>query len=381
MGQCFIVVALLFLFSCGNGQRHLSDNEPGDTVRLRYATLLTIVRYDGYTKVDVADPWHKGKLLHTYILTRRAVSSSHLPEGTEVRVPLQRAAVFTGPHCKLMEYLGASDRIAGVTDRQYIVIPEIQRKLRSGEIEDFGSSLSPEVEKIVDAHCDAFLVSPFENTGSYGRLGKTGIPIIEAADYMEPSPLARAEWMKFFGLLFGREQQADSLFEVVERNYLELKRQAAALPLGKNVLTERKTGATWYTPGGQSTIATIIRDAHGGYAFASDNHSGSLPLSAEQIIDKAGNCDVWAFKVDGRRMLNREDLLNEYFGYQQLKAFQQGEIYECLSSQVPFFEETAFRPDYLLREMMLLLHPGKMKGQLRYYTKLDERVKTTVYGN
>lgn len=374
MGQCLIAGALLFLFSCGNRQRHQTYSGAGDTLRLRYSTLLTIVRYDDYTKVDVADPWHKGELLHTYILTRNA-TAAHLPEGTVVKVPLQRAAVFTGPHCKLLEYLGASDKIAGVTDRQYIVIPEIQQRLKAGKIEDFGSSLSPEVEKIVDAHCDALIVSPFENTDSYGRLSKTNIPIIEAADYMEPSPLARAEWMKFFGLLFGRSQQADSLFEAVEQNYLKLKQQAAALPLGKSVLTERKTGATWYTPGGRSTIATIIRDAHGGYAFASDNHTGSLPLSAEQIIDKAGDCDVWAFKVDGQKLLSREDLLSEYFGYRQLKAFREGEIYECLSSQVPFFEESAFHPDYLLREMMLLLHPGKINGTLRYYTKLNEKGK------
>jgi iron complex transport system substrate-binding protein len=117
-------------------------------------------------------------------------------------------------------------------------------------------------------------------------------------------------------------------------------------------------------------LATIIRDAHGRYAFSDDKHSGSLALSFEQIIDKAGDTDVWAFKVSGDRLMSKDDLLEEFHGYSALKAFRSGDIYECLSSKVPYFEEVSFRPDYLLREMIQLLHPGVDLGGLRYYQKL-----------
>ena len=83
--------------------------------------------------------------------------------------------------------------------------------------------MSPDIEKIIDLNADAVLLSPFENSGGYGRIESIGIPIIECADYMETSPLGRAEWMKFYGLLTGKEEETDSLFRKIEQQYLTLK--------------------------------------------------------------------------------------------------------------------------------------------------------------
>ena len=273
-----------------------------------------------------------------------------------------------------MEYLGVADKIVGVCDAQYILIPDIQRRLRlaegvSGKIADCGSSMSPDIERIVALKPDAILLSPYEGQ-NLGRIGKLGIPVILAADYMEMSSLGRAEWMRYFARLFDCAQRGDSLFNVVDANYQSLKAYAAKLPKGKSVLTERKTGAVWYTPGGESTIGVTIRDAHGGYAFAKDKHSGSLPLSFEQILAKAGQSDVWAFKFNGVRLMSKSDLLREFQGYSGLKAFRTGNIYECNCSVRPYFEEVSWRPDYLLREMIILLHPQAKLGKLRYYQKL-----------
>jgi iron complex transport system substrate-binding protein len=115
----------------------------------------------------------------------------------------------------------------------------------------------------------------------------------------------------------------------------------------------------------------MIADAHGRYAFSKDKHSGSLSLSFEQVLAKAGNSDVWAFKYDAPSPMTKSQLLAEYPGYRALKAFQTGEIYECNSSKVPFFEQTPFRPDFLLRDLIQILHPGTNWGGLRYYKKLN----------
>ena len=72
------------------------------------------------------------------------------------------------------------------------------------------------LSEIIDLNADAILLSPFENNGGYGRLEQIGVPIIECADYMERSALGRAEWMKFYGILFGREHETDSLFAVIK---------------------------------------------------------------------------------------------------------------------------------------------------------------------
>ncbi len=346
--------ALALLCSCG-GRVASSVREGGDTIPMKYATLLTMVRYSDHTHVSIKDPWQQGRILHEYDLYK----------------PFRRAVVFTSPHCQLLCYLRAEENIKGVCDLRYILVPEIRKRAREGRVVDCGNGLSPMTEKIVDAKADALIVSPFENSGGYGKLERLGIPIIEAADYMETSALGRAEWMKFYGLLFGRERQADSLFRVVDSTYRAFQAYAARLPKGRSILTERKTGGVWYTPGGRSSVGQLIRDAHGGYAFASDDHAGSLALPFEQVLYKAGDTDVWAFKYNGVRPLSKADLLEEFHGYSGLKAFREGEIYECNTAVVPYFETVSFRPDFLLREFIQLLHPEADLGGLKYYRKLE----------
>lgn len=335
--------------------------EAGDTIPLKYATLLTMVRYADRVEVSIANPWHKGQVLQHY----------------SVREPFRRAAVFTAAHCQLLYDLHAAEALKAVCDLNYIYNKDIHRRadrqwmLDSGAlvIADLGSGMAPDMEQIMAIQPDVMLISPFENSGGFGKLAKLGIPIIQTADYMENSALARAEWMKLYGILFGREREADSLFHVVDSTYQSLHRMAIKQPRGRSILTERKTGSVWYCPGGRSTVGQLLADANGSYAFADDEHGGSLPLSFEEVLAKAGQTEVWAFKFTGSTPLSKADLLAEFHGYAGLKAFQTGTIYECSTTETPFFEETPFRPDYLLREYIQLLHPQLRLG-LRYFKKL-----------
>lgn len=178
--------------------------------------------------------------------------------------------------------------------------------------------------------------------------------------------------MRFYGRLTGKAREADSLFLRVDSIYQGLRAQARRLPKGRSLLTERKTGSVWYCPGGQSTIGQLLADAHAGYPFAHDTHAGSLPLSPEQVLEQADSIDVWAFKVNDNDPLSRRWLLEEYAGYASLKAFQQGEVYACPVNSTLFFEEQAFHPEHLLRDFILLSHPGALPGKLRYFRRLHE---------
>ena len=237
----YIFAMLLALVSCKGGiTSAVSDG--GDTIKLNYATGLTMVKYDDFTEVKVADPWHSGKTLHTYLLVPSTEDvPDDLPQGTVVRTPMKSVVVFSTVHCNLLMSLKAQGVIKGVCDLQYIGIPSIQARYRAGRIADCGNSMSPNVERIVDTDPSAILVSPYENGTGYGRLEETGIPVIECADYMENTALGRAEWMRFFGILTGHEHEADSLFSVVEKNYLHLKAVAQRTKLAHRCLLTRNT--------------------------------------------------------------------------------------------------------------------------------------------
>lgn len=394
--MAILMISSLGLLSCQGGKTAAGMEEGGDTLQMKYAQLLTIVSHDeqGYTEVKVHNPWKEGTELHRYILvpkgkegdaTMAKLAGQAHGEGKAaatlgvktdtVRTPLESNLVFTAPHCQLLTELGCQNAITGVCDKDYINIPDIKSRAQADAkvahpIMDCGSSMQPDIERIIALHPEALLISPFENNGGYGKLDKLRIPIIETADYMETSPLGRAEWIKLYGLLLG-SSKADSLFSAIEKEYLQLKAEAAKLPLGLSILTERKTGNVWYVPGGKSTMGILLRDAHAKYIFADDQHSGSLSMSPEQIIAKGNQVDVWAFKYFGGNALTRQDLLAEYQGYQALKAFQTGTVYETDTSCEPYFELTSFHPEILLREFIILSHPeaGDKFGKLRFYKK------------
>lgn len=394
--------AALLMAACQGGKTAAADAEAGDTLEMKYAKLLTIVKHgDGeeasdeaesidyqYAEAIIANPWKAGTILHRYILipkgkegdktvamlARRRSTGARCTTDT-VRTPLESNLVFTAPHCQLLTELGCQNAITGVCDKDYINIPDIKSRAQADAkvahpIMDCGSSMQPDIECIIALHPEALLISPFENSGGYGKLDKLRIPVIETADYMETSPLGRAEWIKLYGLLLG-SSKADSLFSAIEKEYLQLKAEAAKLPLGLSILTERKTGNVWYVPGGKSTMGILLRDAHARYIFADDTHSGSLSMSPEQIIAKGNQVDVWAFKYFGGNALTKQDLLAEYQGYQALKAFQTGTVYETDTSCEPYFELTSFHPEILLREFIILSHPeaGDKFGKLRFYKK------------
>ena len=450
MKKLYIVLcgatAALLMAACQGGKTAAAYAEAGDTLEMKYAKLLTIVKHgDGeeasdkaegidyqYAEAIIANPWKAGTMLHRYIL---------IPKGEEgdktvamlalqrtsgmgcttdtVRTPVKRSAVFIAPHCQLMYELGCQQAIRGVCDLNYINIPDVKKRAASAgnasagnassenassgnasaqnSIVDCGSSMAPDIERIIALKPEAILVSPFENSGGYGKLDKLHIPLIEAADYMESSPLGRAEWMKFYGMLFGKDKnisttaaveasmtaagkaseatlpascelRADSLFAQIEKEYLNLKAEAGKLPKGLSILTERKTGNVWYVPGGQSTIGILLKDANARYIFSDDKHSGSLPMSPEQILAKGSQVDVWAFKYFGGAPLSQVQLLQEYDGYKALAAFNRGNIYQVDTSTVPYFELTSFHPELLLREFIILAH-GERFGKLRFYKK------------
>ena len=373
----FLTTIVVLLTACRGGQTS-SVQAVGDTLAFKYATQLTVVRYDGYTVVTLKNPWKEGMTLHQYLLvpTSAAADSSlftlhsSLPNATVIRTPLSRSMIFSTVHCAMLMDFGKQDCIAGVADLKYIKIPWIQQQVQQGKITDVGDGLSPVVEKIIDQRPDALFLSKLEDID---------IPIVECAEYMESSPLGRAEWLRFYGMLFGCEQKADSLFDTIDKNYNHLKTLATHPPTpntqhpSPTVLLDNVTGSVWYVPGGKSTIGQMIQDAGGNYPWAADEHSGSVSLPFENVLEKAGETDVWLFRYSSDHDITYDELRSEHHGYNQFKAFRDKNVYGCNVELSPFYEETPFRPDFLLSDFIRILHPEATNlPPLRYYKKLDD---------
>lgn len=324
---------------------------------LQYASLLRIERADSFIVCDVENAWRRGDLLHRYVLVPKAQPlPTRLPEGTLLRTPLERAVVFTSVHSALLFDLGAASKIAGLCDCDYLVRPDLRAAVDSGKMLNMGAALQPNTEQIVLSRADALLVSPFQNAG-YGAIERLGVPLVECADYMETSPLGRAEWMRFYGLLFGCEERADSLFKAIETDYNALSLKAKAAAQQPRVLADVAQGGTWLVPAGESTMGRLFSDAGADYCFGDIRKSGSASLSFERVFETASDADFWFIRHGAPIDLTYEQLARERAVYRQFRPWKEGRIYYCNVSRTPFFENAPFRPDLLLRDVVSVLHP------------------------
>ncbi len=375
-----ICLLLVIVFRGSNFGRQSSVMENAtDSVTLKYAKNLEIKEYPRYTVVRMRDPWDTKKTLKTYVLVDQSGSNPYTPSQEElasigenallVKVPLNRAILATSCHAYLVDAMNALHSVAGVCDAQYMKIPRLTALMQKRSIKDLGNSMSPDIERIIDTHPDALFLSPFQNS-NHGELEKLNIPIIECADYMEVSPLARAEWMKFYGLLFGRSGKAESLFDSIETNYQRLK-MSVAKETPKSVFVDKLYGNIWYQPNGQSTVGTLLKDAGGDFLFSYLEGTGSTGLTVETVFEKAQNADFWFIKYGQNSDLTYNELKQEHPLYARFKAFKNRSVWGTNVDKADILQESPFHPDYYLEDCIRILHPGVLpKGEMHYFKSL-----------
>ena len=359
---------LCLLVSCrGNVAEHQAVTT--DSV-ITQAQLLGLERHEGYTVATIRDPWKQGGVLHRYVLVPADKPlPADMPEGTVVRTPLRSALVYSSVHTSIMKEMGMFASVKGVCDAQFFTDPEVLEAVKNGALADCGSSMAPTIERVIDMQPDGILLSPYQDA-TYGQITTLDIPIIECADYMETTPLGRAEWVKFYGELLGQREKADSLYAAVERAYNDLKNDVASE--GKNtsikVLTENVIQGVWNVPGGNSYMARIIIDAGGLYPWAENTSTGSLNLDFNQVLAEAQDAGIWLIK--SFNIHTYADLKGSYSLNDQFRAFQEHRVYVCDTNQTRFFERFPFHPDVLLREYYNLFN-GQL-DQLQFFKPLAQ---------
>lgn len=341
---------------------------------LRYAELLRLSDTLGCTFVEIADPWHEGRTMQRYCLVPQ---DADVPEEASgyviVRTPLRRIASGTALHAALLQELGAEDALAGLFDAEYAVGSALKQLIQTGRLKPAGNSMKPDAELLHALHPDALLLSPFENAG-HGSLTTLGVPIIECADYMETSPLGRAEWMRLYGRLAHRGAAADSLFELVAQRYEDCKRKAAATAERPTALCDLPQGGTWFVPGGRSTMGRLFADAGICYLWKDNGDKGSLSLTFESVFDRARNADWWLIKQGWAVPPSRKTLADEFPHAERFKAWREGHVLVCNTLATPYFEEVPFHPERLLQELAAIFHPTlRPEGfSPRYFNYLEK---------
>lgn len=370
-GLISALLTIAVLASCNGRGASGHDISSGDTLTSR-SELLTIVDCGDYTAVMINDPWNEGRLLASYALVdRNTTEEPTVPEGFQtVKVPLERSIVYSSTNMSAIGELGRLDGVCAVADGNYYNSSDTVAKLiAAGRLTDIGNSMSPKLETLVELSPDAILTSPYENAG-HGVLDALKVPIIECADYMEKTPIGRAEWLLLLGELYGERDKARELYSQVAERYESLRDSIAATVTERpRVLTELLTSGVWYVPGGQSYMANMLRDAGADYPWSDNASAGSLQLDAAAVIDKASNADIWIMRNFGDVTLGSLAEMSPL--YTNIKAYQNGNIYNCDLSESVIFNDIAFHPERILADMAAMFHPELFSDyKMRYYSKI-----------
>lgn len=364
------VLSCMFLLLAACGDRKDVTADASGTPLTDTAKLLSITDNGGYYIVKITDPWDTAKILHSYQLVPRGEEVPRVVGTTKVEIPLKKSLVYSAVYAGIIDEMGAAKAITAVADAEYINNPYVRKGLAEGRITDVGSTMAPVVEKVVAASPDAILASPFQNAG-YGAVGQLDIPIIEMADYMETTPLGRAEWIKLIGLLYGRYNVADSIYNAVSDAYNDMKGRVADVESRPKVLTETMINGVWNVPGGRSYKVRMLQDAGASYPWADDMSAGSLDMDFSRVFERASDADYWIATSYGYPM-TRATLVADYRPNERFKAFKTGNIYTCDTSVTPLFDEFPFHPERLLNDYVVIFHPEAADGlTLNYFHKIN----------
>lgn len=368
------ILTLAAMVSC-TGKSTVQDITDPTTI---YASLLQMQNLDnGIVLCRIANPWKTEETIVQYLLVPSGFEEfdpsykkeleEEYGESEIIRTPLQRMTLTASCHGYLLDQIDASGNIAVYCDADYVTFNGIRALLDNNSIVNGGNSMAPNIETILSKQSDAIWISPFENA-SAGNIESLPIPIIYCADYMETSPLGRAEWMKFYGRLVDKAALADSLFNLVVNRYDSIKHVGLGFESqpdhSLSLMSELPYQATWYVPGGSSTMGILYKDAGYDYPWAEDNHSGSLALSSEIVLSKAQDTDIWVFKYYEDHEYTLDELKSQNKFYSQFKAAKEGNVFGCNTSLTDYYDVVPFRPDILLEEI-------KNIGEGKYFKKLD----------
>jgi len=375
MKRILYLIVLLCLFSCrtkNTGNVEEFARRPLSSMILKYAKGFSVDFFDGYKRITVYDPWKQGAILERYYLTGNP--ETDIPDdGKKINTPVNSIVSASSTHYSFLDMLEVTGTLKGICDTKRTYNKKILEALKAGQIADLGDPFRINVERCLMLKPELVMFSAYNQYDeNVARLVAAGIPVVYNNEWMEQTLLGRAEWIKFIACFYEKDFLADSLFNIVEANYLGLNRLASSAKTKKPViLSGDNFRGTWYQPGGRSFTAQLFADAGGEYIYKNDTTRGSLPFSFEQVFRDLKDADVWVGATNGKSL--KELSLSDQ-RYTLFKPFREGLVYSYSNRTTPeggndFWEGAVARPDGLLGDFIKLFHPELLPEHEMIYIK------------
>ncbi|MCA6437293.1 MAG: ABC transporter substrate-binding protein [Bacteroidetes bacterium] len=362
------------MFACKTDiEKTLLVNQRSVPQALKYAKRFSIAKNGNKTIIYLFGNKSLVDTTNVYILSdsiEQKVTSGFYAIQTPVKSIISLSSLYS----YMITELGSGIAIKAIENIEYYSNPQIIQQIKEGKTDQVHTGAELNLEKIIKINPSIVFGfgMPNEINSSFKKLNEANIPTVLSFDHLEESPLARAEWLKFYACFLGKYELADSLFNLIEADYLKTKSIAADVQNKPTVFTELKYGDVWYVPGGKSFMSNLLADAGADYIFKSDTHTGSLALSYETVYLKCKSADFWLNLSTSRE---KKDLLKNDIRNKEFKAFQLNHLFnntKVLNSYgySNYWESGLLYPNKILNDMISIFHFRKFDS-LYYYQQLN----------
>ncbi len=376
----FSLAALLaiLMFSCEDSGRKPDIQSYCDKIGLdaeqpasvKYAKGFSILKYGEITKVIIRNPSMPKKILSTYYLVgNRKLKDKFANEKKIIKVPLEKFAVFSQTQLSSLIKMGQAQKIVGVSEARYITDSAIRKKITDGSIVELAGNGRFYVETALKLMPDLIFYSPYKTSESH-PLATSNILMVPYLDFMETSPLGRAEWIKFSAVFLGGADYADSAFRKIENSYNSYKNLVKDIRYKPSVFSDKYFAGQWYVPGGKSYIARLFDDAGSDYLWKSDSGVASFPLDYEVVFKKAAHADFWRIVGSYNDEASYDFIGSQNELYTHFDAFKNKHIIWCDAKNTSYFEKSPLEPQILLADLIYCFHPELLPGYKPVYYKV-----------
>lgn len=360
------LIFVLFVTSCSN--REPKTNLIKDNSSLKYAKNFTIIKSKNQTFIHLINPENQS-IEKKYILIKS--KNKTIPKGyTPIQIPIKSIIALSSTHIGMLSKIDACAKVKGVSNHLYVHEPSILKRYTEGKIIEMGEENSIPVESIIRSKAELIMYSGFGKTFPHeDQLEKMGIICLANYDWKEIHPLGKAEWIKLFGLLTGKEKLANNYFNNLEKEYKKLTNLAKKTITKPSLFSGNLVGDIWYSPAGESYNSILFHDAHGNYKYSNTKGIGSVEHSFEQIFNDNFQTEFWF----NPGVVSKKALLKAQPKFKLFHAFQRNKVYSYTYSGNKFWERSAIEPHHVLSDLIQILHPElKLKNKLYFYRTLDK---------